>query len=100
MTLVLRATGVHRVFGEGAGRIVALKGVDLAVQARQITALVGPPGSGKSTLVRAVGGLDRKHLAPGAGTERGDGAGAGPDPTAGGGAGAGVDQPGGLPDRG
>lgn len=59
MTLVLRATGVHRVFGEGAGMIVALKGVDLAVQARQITALVGPPGSGKSTLVRAVGGLDR-----------------------------------------
>ena len=59
MTFVVRATGVHRVFSEGGGRVVALKGVDLVVEARQITALVGPPGSGKSTMVRALGGLDQ-----------------------------------------
>jgi phosphate transport system ATP-binding protein len=36
------------------GEFQALKGVDLAIEERRITALIGPSGCGKSTLLRAL----------------------------------------------
>jgi putative ABC transport system ATP-binding protein len=37
----------------------ALDGIDLAIEAGRITAIMGPSGCGKSTLLNLVGGLDR-----------------------------------------
>jgi Cu-processing system ATP-binding protein len=46
------------------GTFVALEGIDLAIRAGRITAIVGPNAAGKSTLIKAIVGLVR----PGGGT--------------------------------
>src|SRR3954464_11469785 len=58
MTL-LRFEGVSKRSHRGAEEVVALDGVDLAVQAGEFVALIGPSGSGKSTLLHLAGGLDQ-----------------------------------------
>ena len=51
--------GVHRSYRSEAGtEIVALAGIDLAVEESSFVALLGPSGCGKSTLLRLVAGLD------------------------------------------
>jgi putative ABC transport system ATP-binding protein len=49
--------GVTKEFGSGETRTWALRGVDLEVQAGQMTLLVGPSGCGKTTLISIVAGL-------------------------------------------
>lgn len=48
--------GVRRAF---PGGVVAVGGVDLAVEPGSFTAFLGPSGCGKSTLLRMIAGLDR-----------------------------------------
>lgn len=65
MALLLTIRDV--VAGYGAGDI--LKGVDLDVEAGEVTCLIGPNGAGKSTVLKTVSGL----LRPRAGTVAFDG---------------------------
>jgi ABC-type lipoprotein export system ATPase subunit len=56
---VLEARGVARVFQTKAERLEVLSGVDLAVAGGEFVSIVGPSGTGKSTLLHILGGLDR-----------------------------------------
>jgi putative ABC transport system ATP-binding protein len=51
--------GVVKVYQGPAGEVSALKGVDVELPASAVTALVGPSGSGKSSLLRILAGFDR-----------------------------------------
>lgn len=59
MSEILRAEGLSRVFGTGAGEVHALDDVSLQVPAGGLTVVHGPSGSGKTTLLNLLGGLDR-----------------------------------------
>ncbi|MEO6503933.1 MAG: sulfate ABC transporter ATP-binding protein [Jatrophihabitantaceae bacterium] len=50
----IQTRGITKRFGD----FVALENVDLDVPSGQLTALLGPSGGGKSTLLRIIGGLD------------------------------------------
>ncbi|KOU36544.1 hypothetical protein ADK53_13070 [Streptomyces sp. WM6373] len=56
---VLRLEGVHKVYGTGETRHVALDGVTVDFYSAKLTALVGHSGSGKSTLLNVSGGLEQ-----------------------------------------
>jgi len=56
--------GVTKVYERGKSRVAALDGIDLALPERGMTAIVGPSGSGKSSLLHIMGAMDR----PSAGT--------------------------------
>ena len=55
-TPLLRLAGVGREFDEGA--VVVLRGVDLEIQSGECVSVVGPSGSGKSSLIQIIGGCD------------------------------------------
>ncbi|WP_246791969.1 MacB family efflux pump subunit [Burkholderia perseverans] len=55
---LLQLTGVTRRFPAGDQDMVALRDVDLAVEAGEIVAIIGASGSGKSTLMNILGCLD------------------------------------------
>ena len=46
-----------KAFGSGETRTLALRGVDLSVNAGEITFLVGQSGCGKTTLITAIAGM-------------------------------------------
>ncbi len=52
---VVEAHGVVKFLGEGAGRVEALRGVDLTLHSGELALLMGPSGSGKTTLISILG---------------------------------------------
>ena len=56
---VLELRGVGRTYATGEGKLEVLKGVDLAVRPGEVVGLIGPSGSGKSSLLHAAGLLER-----------------------------------------
>lgn len=50
---------VEKVFRTKAGPFMALRGIDLTIDAGEFVAIVGPSGSGKSTLINMITGIDR-----------------------------------------
>ena len=52
---MIEANEIRMALGEGAGRVEALKGINLSLAGGELTLLMGPSGSGKTTLLSVLG---------------------------------------------
>jgi len=55
--VAVQCRGVRKEFGNGGGKVLALRGVDLDAHYGAMTLLVGPSGCGKTTLLSVIAGL-------------------------------------------
>ena len=52
-------SGLIRIHPTPGGQVAALRGLDITIGAGEVAAVIGPSGSGKSSLLRLIAGLDR-----------------------------------------
>lgn len=57
--LIVQCDHLVKFFDTASGRVQAVRGIDMEVGLGVTTAIVGPSGSGKSSLLRMIAGLDR-----------------------------------------
>ncbi len=55
---IVEARAVHKTYDTGVVKVAALRGVDLALEAGEMVAIMGPSGCGKTTLLNCLSGLD------------------------------------------
>ena len=56
---VVRCENLVKFYETAASRVQAVRGVDIELERGAVVAIVGPSGSGKSSLLRMIAGLDR-----------------------------------------
>jgi putative ABC transport system ATP-binding protein len=56
---MVRLAGVHLKLASAAGEVNILRGIDLEIAAGETVSIVGPSGSGKSSLMMVIAGLER-----------------------------------------
>jgi putative ABC transport system ATP-binding protein len=56
--IIVEAREVHKVYQQMEKPVLALRGISLAVHAKDSIAIVGPSGCGKSTFLHLLGALD------------------------------------------
>ncbi|MGN1147934.1 MAG: ABC transporter ATP-binding protein [Lachnospiraceae bacterium] len=56
---MIQADGLVKIYKTKQTEVLALQGLDLVVEAGELTAIIGNSGSGKSTFLNMIGGLDR-----------------------------------------
>ena len=56
--LKVKIRNIKKSFGQGESKIEVLKGINLDIEAGEILALTGKSGSGKSTMLSLLAGLD------------------------------------------
>lgn len=56
---MIRADSLVKIYKTKETEVLALQGLDLTVETGELTAIIGNSGSGKSTFLNMIGGLDR-----------------------------------------
>jgi ABC-type lipoprotein export system ATPase subunit len=56
--VIIEAQRVKKIYRMGQQRVEALNGIDMAVEAGEMVAIMGPSGCGKTTLLNCLSGLD------------------------------------------
>lgn len=58
---IIRTENLHKTYTTGKVTTHAMRGVSLEIPRGSFTAIIGPSGHGKSTLMHLIGGLDRPN---------------------------------------
>ncbi|BBK78054.1 ABC transporter ATP-binding protein [Clostridium butyricum] len=56
---IIKAIGINRTYGSGENKVDALKNINLEIEKGEFIAIVGASGSGKSSLLHILGGIDK-----------------------------------------